>query len=316
MNIYKDKKVLITGGLGFIGANLAEKLVALGSHVTILSNEIEDNWHQKNKISSEIVIVRGDITDLEAMKVAVSGQDSVFHLAGLSGAPESNNRPLLDLEINCKGSLNVLEACRLVSPNTRILFPSSQLVYGSPTSLPVNEDAKTSPTSIYGTHKLTIENYFRLYHEVFGLKTVSLRIPNPYGPRQSLNHTYGIVNYFLGLALRKEPIKIYGSGEQLRDYIFIDDLVDAMLLVNSSDKSSGKTFNVSGNAPICLKEMAQRIKVEIPETDILFVDYPADVIKTEIGDIYLDSSLLRKVTGWEPKHAFKEGIIKTIKYYR
>lgn len=313
---YNNSNVLITGGNGFIGANLTEALLSRGAKVTVFTKVAEANWEKKFKIDGETNTIIGDITSREDLEKVVQNMDYIFHLAGISGATESNNRSLLDMKINCGGALNLLEACRENNPKARILFPGSQLVYGQAKKLPVAENHMTEPTSIYGIHRLTIDKYSVLYNKIFGLKTVVLRIPNPYGPRQSMNHTYGIVNYFIGRALSGEKITIFGEGKQMRDYIYIGDLVEAMLIANSSSSSAGKIYNVGSGEPHQFKEMAEKIIDLAKISSIEHVEFPSNDAKSEVGDIYLDISKIKIDLGWQPKTKLEDGIKKTIAFYK
>ncbi len=315
-NHYSNSNVLITGGNGFIGANLTEILVKLGANVTVFTNIAQPGWEKKFKINGKTNTVIGDITSKKDTEKVVQNMDFVFHLAGISGATESNERSLLDMQINCGGVLTLLEACRKKNQRARILFPSSQLVYGQANKLPVAESHSTEPTSIYGIHRLTVDKYIVLYNKVFGLKTVALRIPNPYGPRQSMDHTYGIVNYFIGRVLAGNNITIYGEGNQMRDYIYIEDLIEAMLISNASPESIGKVYNVGSGKPHQFKEMAEKITKVIGIGDIKHVEFPKNAAKSEVGDIYLDIGKIKEELGWEPSTKLEDGIRKTIAYYK
>ena len=291
-SFYDDQPVLITGPRGFIGSHLGARLTNLGARLTPFE---------------------ADIRDEAAVCEAVIGQKVIFHLAGRSGAVASNLQPLEDLEVNCKGLLNLLEACRLHNPEARIVFASSRLVYGPPQQLPVTEAHPTRPTSIYGLHKLTSEHYLRMYHELYGISTVSLRITNPYGPVYNLkNRSYGVLNIFMQLALSNATIKLYGQGSQLRDFIYIEDLIEAFLVVGQSPTMSGDVFNVCGDEAVSLREAAEIIVSEVGRGNIEHVPWPPDTERVETGDFLADISKIKRVTGWQPRTEFREGIQKAL----
>ena len=291
-SFYDDQPVLVTGPRGFIGSHLGARLTNLGARLTPFE---------------------ADIRDEAAIREAVIGQKVIFHLAGRSGAVASNLQPLEDLEVNCKGLLNLLEACRLHNPEARIVFASSRLVYGPPQQLPVTEAHPTRPTSIYGLHKLTSEHYLRMYHELYGIPAVSLRITNPYGPVYNLkNRSYGVLNIFMQLALSNATIKLYGQGSQLRDFIYIDDLVEAFLVVGQGPKMDGDIFNVCGDEAVSLREAAEIIVSEVGRGKIEHVPWPPDTKRVETGDFLADISKIKRMTGWQPRTKFRKGIQKAI----
>jgi len=291
-SFYDDQPVLVTGPRGFIGSHLGARLTNLGARLTPFE---------------------ADIRDEAAIREAVIGQKVIFHLAGRSGAVASNLQPLEDLEVNCKGLLNLLEACRLHNPEARIVFASSRLVYGPPQQLPVTEAHPTRPTSIYGLHKLTSEHYLRMYHELYGIPAVSLRITNPYGPVYNLkNRSYGVLNIFMQLALSNATIKLYGQGSQLRDFIYIDDLVEAFLVVGQGPKMDGDVFNVCGDEAVSLREAAEIIVSEVGRGEIEHVPWPPDTERVETGDFLADITKIKRMTGWQPRTKFRKGIQKAI----
>jgi nucleoside-diphosphate-sugar epimerase len=256
------------------------------------------------------------MTDAAAMAGLVKGQDYVFSLAGLSGAGASNAAPLEHMRVNCGGQLTVLEACRAADSDVRVFFPSSQLVYGPADGEPVKETHATEPISIYGIHKLAVEKYFHLYHDLYGLSTSVLRIPNPYGPGHKVGLTYGIVNFFITELLAGKTIKVFGDGSQIRDYIYISDLVDAILMTAAADGSAGRVFNTGGPEPARFGDMAKMVFDLVGSGNLEYAPWPPDADKTEVGDIFLDKTEIETVIGWRPKTALTDGLKRTVEFYR
>ena len=282
---------MVTGGSGFVGLHLLAQLHKLGARVTTLE---------------------ADIGDKPSVSKAVEQQQVIFHLAAHSGALAGNRFPVKDMEVNCKGLLILLECCRRINPAVRLVFASSRLVYGIPQSLPVDETHPTYPTSIHGIHKLTAENYLRLYNQLYGLPTVSLRITNAYGPHSvSKNRQHGILNIFMQLALRNQAIRIYGDGSQLRDFIYIDDLVEAMLRVAPHPNTYGDLFNVSSGRGISLLEAAETVVVQIGQGHIEHVPWPEEAKKVETGDFVADITKIQRTVGWRPHTEIEAGIRKS-----
>jgi UDP-glucose 4-epimerase len=243
--------------------------------------------------------------------------DCVFDLAAQVSYVHSNRDPLLDLDINCRGHLIVLEACRQFNPSAKLIFSSSRLVYGATQYNPVDEDHPTNCTSVYGIHKLTAEKYFRFYHYASDLKTVCVRIANPYGPRQQMKHNaYGIVNWFIRLALDGKPLTIYGDGRQVRDYVFSEDVATGLLAAALSEKTTGQVYNLGSGTGTPFRDMVMAIAECIPNTEIHEVQWPANRYFVETGDYVSDISSFCTATGWKPEVRLRDGIERTIRYYR
>jgi nucleoside-diphosphate-sugar epimerase len=230
---------------------------------------------------------------------------------------DSNTDPLLDLDINCKGHLQVLEACRRENPQAKLLFASSRFVYGRIEYNPVDENHPFNCLSIYGIHKLTGEKYYRFYHEAYGLKTVSVRIANPYGPRQQMKHgKYGIVNWFVRLALDGQPLTVFGDGQQRRDYIFNEDLAEGCMALMLSPGTEGQVYNLGTGAAVPFIEMARLVAEAVPGTELRQVAWPQDRYFVETGDYLSDITRITAATGWRPKTTPHDGIERTVAYYR
>ncbi|MAF80464.1 NAD-dependent epimerase [bacterium] len=316
---FKGKRVLITGGLGFIGSNLAHALVALDVNVTILDALLEEYGGSNvnlRGIEDKVEVVNGNILDEELVNKLVTGVDFVFHFAGQVGYIDSKDKPFVDLDYNGRGNLIVLEALREHAPKARILFSSSRLVYGKIQTTPVTEEHPTEPLSLYGIHKLLGEKYYAYYAHNFGIHGVSVRIPNPYGPRQQVKHAkYSIVGWFMRLAMEKETIQIFGDGSQERDYIFIDDIVAALLytIVNGQ---AGEAYNIGSPERMTFGDMVDAIITTVGAGDKEYLPWPEDYEKNETGDYVADTSKIELDTNWRPRVKFADGIAEMVAYYK
>lgn len=317
---YNGKKILITGGLGMIGSNLAVKLVELGANVSILDAMLPlygGNFFNIEEIKNNISINIGDIRDTSALNYLVKKKDIIFNLAAQVSYIDSQTDPLLDLDINCKGHLLLLEACRNFNKEAKIIFSGSRLEYGEIVSAEkVKEDHPLRPKSFYGIHKVVGEFYHYMYYKLHGIRTVAFRIANPYGIRHHMKHSkYGIVNYFIKKAMDGETIEIYGEGTQLRDYIYVEDIVNAMLAAGFSSNADGKVFNLGSGNSIAFCEMAQTV-VDIVGNGILKkIPWPENYKIIEGGDFECDIGAVKSILGWKPTFSFKTGIEKTVHYY-
>lgn len=314
---WRNKKILVTGGFGFIGRNLVARLLEEGAQVTVVDRS-QINAAELNHIANgSLEVVVADIRDPKPAEEYVADQDIIFHLAGHSGPVGSLEAPYTDLEVNCEGTLNILEAVREVNPSLRVVFPSSRLVYGKPKQLPVSESAVTKPLTIYGTHKLTAENYLQVYCRNFGVETVVLRISNPYGPHVPLpHHKYNILNWFIDLAKKGGTLTVFGEGEQLRDYLYIGDLVAAFLAAARLDNLGGEIFNVGGRKARPFVEVAKTVVDVVGKGEVKHVPWPDDYKQVETGDWDFDISKAKNILGWEPQVTLAEGIEETLRYYK
>jgi len=312
--------VLITGGAGMIGSTIAHQAVAQGAEVSILDAMLPlygGNLFNLHGILDRVRFIEGDIRNLDLMRRVVPGYDYIFSLAGQVSYVDSNTEPLVDLDINCKGHLQVLEACRRENPRARLLFASSRFVYGRIEYNPVDEGHPFNCLSIYGIHKLAGEKYYRFYQEAYGLPTVSVRIANPYGPRQQMKHSkYGIVNWFIRLALEGQPLTVFGDGSQRRDYIFNEDLAAGCIALMLSPDTDGQVYNLGTGTGVPFREMAQLVAAAVPGTEVRQVAWPQDRYFVETGDYLSDISRITAATDWRPRTGLKEGIERTAAYYR
>jgi UDP-glucose 4-epimerase len=315
LSAYAEKRVLVTGGLGFMGFNLVRALQAAKARLGVLSR----SWPPRPETVEalgELTFFKGDIRDPAVVDEAIAGCDVIFHLAGKSGPVASNASPLEDLDVNSRGMLTLLESCRRVNAGVKIVFPSSRLVYGANAELPVTESAETAPLSIYGIHKRAAEEYLLLYQRLHGLRACILRITNPYGPFQRPEQNrYGIVNWFIHEAMHDRPLTVYGQGAQLRDYIHVDDVVEAMLMAGAAPEADGKIFNVGSGRGVSFLETAEHIIQAAGRGRVKHVEWPADAALVETGDFVADTSLIAETLGWKARIPLESGIEDVIARY-
>lgn len=320
ISAYRGTRVLITGGLGFIGSNLTRRLVELGAHVTILDHmSRKDGSGLRNfrGIEDKITLVIEDIRNVDALKRAVANLDFIFNLAGQAAYTDSMADPARDFDISCLGHLALLEACRERNPRVRIVFASSRMVYRRAPSLPVSEREATEPLTIYGVHKLTAEGYHRLYANNHGLATVSLRITNPYGPRQrTTSGKYGLVNWFLRLATQGQPLTVFGDGTQLRDYVYIDDLVEVMLRSGLIRELKGQTFNAGRGEGTRFREMAEAVVATVGKGSVQSIPWPENYARFETGDFVPDVAGLTAEIGYRPDTPLGDGLARTLAFFQ
>ncbi|MGD0339206.1 MAG: NAD-dependent epimerase/dehydratase family protein [Bacteroidota bacterium] len=316
---YANRRVLITGGLGFIGSSIARALVRAHANVTLFDALLVGyggNRFNIDGIDNSLTIIIGDQRDQELIKKAVAGQDIVFNLAGTLSHIDSISDPFTDLDINCRAQLSLLEACRKCNPTARILFAGTRGEYGRPAALPVKEDDPLHPIDINGIHNVAAEWYHSLYYTLHGLRTTTLRLTNTYGPRHQMRHSrQGIINWFVREALDNETIKLFGGGAQIRDATYIDDIVSVFLAVAAQPETIGGVYNVGGNAS-SLKNIAETVIRLAGSGSVCAISFPEEYKRVEIGDYIADGSLLSAVTGWKPSVDLEIGLEKTIAFYR
>ncbi len=315
---FDDRQVLITGGLGFIGSTLANRLVELGACVTLVDSLIPQyggNPFNVERIKDKVTINVSDVRDQYAMNYLVQGKDYIFNLAGTLSHVDSMKDPFTDLEINCRSQLAILESCRLYNPNVKILFAGTRGQYGRADYLPVDEKHLMHPTDVNGINNMAGEWYHILYNNVYGIRATSLRLTNTYGPRHQMKHPrQGIINWFVRLVIDEEPINIFGDGRQIRDTNYVDDVVEAFLLAAISEKSNGEVFNLGGY-PAGLVEIVETLIDIYGKGSYRLVPFPQNSKAIEIGDYIADWRKMRETLGWEPKMALREGLQRTLEYY-
>jgi len=318
-DFYRGKSVLVTGGLGFIGSNLVRSLSDLGAKVTAVDSLLPDYGGNLFNLAGYEDKVRINIADVRGhgMKYLVKGQQVLFNLAGQVSHIDSMSDPFTDLEINCTSQLWILEAVRQQNPELKIVYAGTRQIYGSPQYLPVDEKHPLKPTDVNGINKISGELYHLVYHSVYGIRASSLRLTNTYGPRQLIKHSrQGFIGWFVRQALLGEEIQVFGDGNQKRDFDHVSDAVDAFLRAGASDAADGQVFNLGGEAPITLAELA-RMLVEIAgQGSYRLVPFPPERKRIDIGDFYGDTTKIRTALGWAPKLPLRQGLEQTLAYYR
>jgi UDP-glucose 4-epimerase len=317
---YFGRAVMVTGGLGFIGSNLARQLVALGADVLIVDSLIPDYGGNLFNIAGIEPCVRVNVADVRqesTMNYLVRGRDVIFNLAGQVSHVDSMRDPHTDLEINCRGQLSLLEACRKYNPGVKVVFAGTRQVYGKPDSLPVSEQHLVRPTDVNGINKAAGENYHLLYNNVFGIRACSLRLTNVYGPRQLVKHDrQGFIGWFTRLAVEDREIEIYGDGSQLRDFVYVDDVADAFLRAGASDVCNGDVFNVGGDEPISHRDLVHLLLGVAGTGRVRFVEWPLDKKRIDIGSFYADSRKFHAAVGWQPRVTLRDGLSASVDFYR
>lgn len=319
MNTFADKNILITGGLGFIGSTLARRLADLGAHVTVVDSLIPEyggNLFNIHGIENKVRVNFSDIRDPYTMRYLVQGQDYLFNLAGQTSHMDSMQDPLTDLDINCRAQVSLLEACRTYNPDIKVLFASTRQIYGKPDYLPVDEEHPLRPVDVNGINKVAGEWYHLLYNNVYGIRTSVLRLTNTYGPRMRVKDTrQTFLGIWIRLLLEQKPFEVW-DGNQLRDFTYVDDAVEAFLLAAASDAADGKVFNLGGECRVSLKDLADLLVDVNGEGDYTLMNYPAERKRIDIGDYYANFDRIRKDLGWEPTVTLKQGLTITLEYYR
>jgi UDP-glucose 4-epimerase len=319
-SFYRDRRVMITGGLGFIGSNLARQLVALGADVLLVDSLIPDyggNLFNIDGLNGALRVNIADVRQQSTMNYLVRDREVIFNLAGQVSHIDSMRDPYQDLEINCRSQLTILEACRRNNPTTKVVFAGTRQVYGKPETLPVDERHLVRPTDINGINKVAGEYYHLVYNNVFGVRACSLRLTNVYGPRQLLRHNrQGFIGWFIRLAIEDQEIQIFGDGSQVRDFVYVDDAADAFLRAGAADACNGEVFNVGGAEPISHRELVQLL-IDVAGTGrFKMVEWPAEKKAIDIGSFYADSSKFTALVGWQPRVTLREGLRRTVEYYR
>ena len=316
---YENKRVLITGGLGFIGSNLARRLVDFGAQVTLVDSLIPEyggNLFNIAGIEDRVTVNIADVRDQYGMNYLVKDRDLMFNLAGTLSHIDSMRDPYTDLEVNCKSQLSILESCRQHNREIKIIFAGTRGQYGRAQYLPVDEKHPLQPTDVNGINNNAGEAYHILYNQVYGIRAVSLRLTNTFGPRHQMHHhRQGIINWFVRLAIEGKEITIYGDGKQVRDTNYIDDVVNAFLIAGVSEDADGEVFNLGGD-PANLLQIVELITRLTGSPGYHGIPYPEDAKVIEIGDYIADRSKARRVLDWEPVVTLDDGMTRTIEYYR
>jgi UDP-glucose 4-epimerase len=317
---WAGKRVLVTGGLGFIGSNLAIRLVREGARVSIADALIEGyggNHANIREVASGVELHVADVRDETAMGELVAGRDFVFHLAAQVSHVMSMSNPYPDIDINIKGTAALLEACRKRNPSAVVVRSGTRGQYGPAVKLPVSEDAPSDPRGLYEISQLSAEMICRTYTRIHGVRTVPLRLTNVYGPRAQMKHShFGVVNWFVRLALEGFPIPVFGTGRILRDFLYVDDCVEALLRAAAEPAAAGEILNVGNDRASTFLEVAEILSELVPGTKVVFTDFTPERKAQEPGDFVSDISKIRRLLGWEPTVGLREGLERTVEFYR
>tara|TARA_B100000959_G_C14930397_1_gene603394 strand:- start:646 stop:1659 length:1014 start_codon:yes stop_codon:yes gene_type:complete len=318
------RKVLITGGLGFIGSNLAIRCVELGGHVTIITRSLtkkENLGSVLNRVTIHELNLSTADNAREGLQSLLVGQDYIFHMAAQTSHVDSMLSPTADLAANCGVTLELLESCRQLCPDASIVMPGTVTQLGRATNLPVSEDHSDWPLTLYDAHKLTCEKYLYVYYMNYGLKTTMLRLANVFGERQRVNNPKrGILNYMLWRAINGKDLTVYEPGNFIRDYSYVQNCVDALILAGISSKTNGKAYIFGSGIGLEFQEMVNEVVETVHsltgiKSDIVRVPFPVDEKKMDVGDFVANNSKLCDDTGWYPSIGFVDGLSNTINYY-
>ena len=317
---FAGANVLITGGLGFIGSTLAHRLVALGAHVTLVDSLIPiygGNLRNIAGIEGRVAVNIADVRDEHSMDYLVQGRDYLFNLAGQSSHMDSMRDPYTDLDINCRAQLSILEACRKYNPKLKLVYTSTRQIYGKPDFLPVDERHLLHPTDVNGVNKMAGEWYHIVYNNVYGIRACALRLTNTIGPRMRVKDAR---QTFLGIWIKQlidgQPIQVWGDGAQIRDFTYVDDCVEALLLAAAAPAADGQIFNLGSDETINLRDLAALL-IEINGAGSFdVIPFPADRKPIDIGDYYADYRLIQGRLGWRPRVSLRDGLRQTLEFYR
>jgi UDP-glucose 4-epimerase len=317
---YKGRSALITGGLGFIGSNLARRLVEIGVEVAVLDALMPEqggNRYNLRDLLGRVQIHTADMRDPKVVNHLVGGVDYIFNLAGSVSHLESMQQPLRDLELNCAAHVTLLEACRNFNPHVKIVFTSTRQVYGKPVYLPLDEQHRVAPHDVNGINKLAAEHYHLLYQRVYGTRTVCLRLTNTYGPRQLIHHNrQGFIAWFIRQVVEGGVIELYGEGRQRRDMNYVDDVVEALLLAGASEAAEGEVFNLGGGEPTSLADIAAELIRLTGRGTARSVPFPPERQQIDIGNSYSSYGKIEAALGWRPRTPLREGLERTVEFYR
>lgn len=318
MNSLRGRKVLITGGLGFIGSNLAIKLVSQGAKVEIydaLLRGLGGNLFNIDPVKRDVKVTIANINDSAKISKAIKSKDVVFNLAGTLSHIDSMTNPFFDLEVNCRGQLCLLEAARKLNPKVKVVYAGTRNQYGKALYLPVDEKHMQEPTDINGINSIAAEKYHLMYFRVYGVRAVSLRMSNTFGPRHQMKHPrQGVLNWFLRELIDGKTVNLFGDGSQIRDINYVDEVVDALIVAAKSKSAVGEVFNLGGH-PTTLKRFVEKAIEVLGKGKYKLVKFPNERRSIEIGNYVADIKKAREVLGWEPKVSVAEGLLKTFSYY-
>ena len=320
MDEYRGQKVLITGGLGFVGSNLAIRLVQTGASVTILDSldpACGANYFNIDPIRNDVEAVEGDSCDLALVRKLVRGKVYIFSLAGHVSHIESMENPFSDLQMNCVAPLTVLEACKHENREASIVYAGTRQAYGRPEALPLVETQRLKPVDVNGVNKMAGEWYHIVYHQSYGMPAVSLRLVNTYGPRQLVKHAkQGFVGWFIKLAIEGAEIPVFGGGQQLRDFNYVDDVVEGLLIAGANNVIKGDFFNLGGAKPFTIEDFVQKLLRITGRGSYRIIPFPSERKAIDIGSVYSSWAKFNFKTGWAPRVPLEDGLARTVEYYQ
>ncbi len=320
LDCYRDRHVLITGGLGFLGSNLAIRLVGLGARVTLLDAMLDDhggNLFNVEPIRDQVAVNFSDVRDESSLKYLVADKDYIFHLAGQNDHVLSVRDPFPDIDINIKGTAMLLETCRRLNRQARLVYGGTRGEYGRAVMLPVAEDHPMRPRGIYELSSLTAQQLFQIYHDNHGVPSVTLRLTNIYGERAQMKHSrFGVANWFVRQALDGGTIEVFGDGSLLRDFVYVQDAVEAMVLCAATDDAYGQVFNVGNSRASSFRELAETVVHVASSGRWEFAPFSQERAAQEPGDFVSDIRKIKRVVGWEPTTSLADGVESTVRYYR
>ncbi len=317
-DFYRGRRVMVTGGLGFIGSNLCRTLADLGAQVIAVDSLLPDYGGNPFNLAGYEDKVRINVADVRGhgMKHLVRGQEVLFNLAGQVSHMDSMTDPFTDLEINCTSQLWILEALRQFNADCKVVYAGTRQIYGKPRYLPVDEQHLLNPTDVNGINKISGEFYHLVYNSVHGIRACSLRLTNTYGPRQLIRHNrQGFIGWFMKQVVLGEQIQIYGDGAQRRDFDYVDDTVDAFLRAGAMEQADGEVFNLGGDAPVSLRDLTELMIELAGRGSYRLIPFPEERKKIDIGDFYADTSKIKAALGWQPVTKLRDGLARTIAYY-
>lgn len=288
--------------------------------MTILDAMLDDhggNLFNIRDVKDQVTVNFSDIRGESSLKFLIRGQDFIFHLAGQNDHVLSQTNPFIDIDINIKGTANLLEACRRHNPGVRLVYSGTRGEYGSAVMLPVNEEQPVRPKGIYELSSLTAQQLFQIYHDIQGVRSVTLRLTNIYGERAQMRHNrFGVANWFIRQALDGEVIRVYGDGSYLRDFVYVGDAVDAMLRCATTEAAYGEVLNVGNNRAYSFRELAETITNAVEGSRWEFAPFSPERAAQEPGDFCSDIRKIRRIVGWTPRVGLDEGVRRTVDFYR
>ena len=328
VDAFAGRRCVVTGGLGFIGSNLALALAEGGADVTVVDSRVERHGANPRNLvpdgehteaDGRVTVVQADIgaVDRPEVRTAAVGADVVFNLAGQVSHVDSMDDPLFDLDVNTTSQFRFLELLRHENPSATVVYTSTRQIFGKPRYLPVDEEHPVAPVDVNGITKYATEQLHLLYHDVYGLPATAVRLTNVFGPRQRLrDDLQGFLPIFVRRALADEAITVFGEGEQQRDCLYVDDVMECLLLAAMSSDAPGQIFNVGNDERLSLGAIADLVVAASGTGRVEHVPWPPDRDAIDIGSYFGDSSKAKRVLGWEPRTTFADGIARTLAFYR